>query len=263
MNKYQAPTEFIGRKTIFLESCESTNSLALQECTERDIEEGLIYIAEHQTKGRGQMGNRWDSKNGENLLFSLVLKPTISAQEQFYLSKSVACGIVEGLKIWAKDFFGKNLPLAIKWPNDLYLADKKIGGILIENQWNAGKWTHAVVGVGLNINQQQFDGLRASSLRAYLETEEELDKPTIFNAICFGLEEHYLACLNKKFPLIDDKYHAHLLRLNEWHLYQENESKEVFDGKILQVNEQGLLLVEKQNGYKLYDLKEIVFIFPT
>lgn len=263
MNKYQAPTEFIGRRTIFLESCESTNSLALRECAEKDVEEGLIFIAEHQTRGRGQMGNRWDSRKGENLLFSLVLKPAISAQEQFYLSKSVACGIVEGLKAWAKEVFGKNLPLAIKWPNDLYLADKKLGGILIENQWNGGKWTHAVVGVGLNINQQQFDGLRATSLRAHLKMDEILDKTAIFNALCKGLEEYYLACLDKQFSSIDDNYHAHLLRLNEWHLYEENESKEVFDGKILQVNEQGLLLVEKQNGYKLYDLKEIVFIFPT
>lgn len=263
MNKYQAPTEFIGRKTIFLESCESTNSLALEECSEKDIEEGLVYVAEHQTKGRGQMGNRWDSKSGENLLFSLVLRPKIAANEQFYLSKSVACGIIDGLKNWSKNVLGTSLPLAIKWPNDIYLGEKKIGGILIENQWNAGKWAYAVVGVGLNVNQQQFDGLRATSLRAFANQQAEINKSTLFNALCKGLETYYLACADKKFQWIDEKYHADLMRLNEWHLYQEMESKEVFDGKILQVNEQGLLLMEKQNGYKLYDLKEISFIFHT
>ena len=263
MNKYQAPSEFIGRQTIFLESCESTNSLALAACTENTAEEGLVIIAEHQTKGRGQMGNRWDSKIGENLLFSIVLKPSISAAEQFFLSKSVACGIIEGISNWAKLNFGRSLPLSIKWPNDLYINEKKLGGILIENQWNSGKWTHSVVGIGLNINQTSFEGLRATSLKEQLGSSESLEKPDLFNSICLGIEKYYKLCEERHFERIDDTYHSYLFRLNEWHLYQDQSTQEIFDGKILRVNEQGLVIIEKQNGYKMYDLKEIIFIFPT
>lgn len=263
MNKYQAPTEFIGRETIFLESCESTNSLALTACSENKATHGLAIVAEHQTKGRGQMGNKWDSKRGDNLLLSIVLKPTISANEQFYLSKAVACGIMEGLGAWAKEQVGQNLPLAIKWPNDIYLEGKKLGGILIENQWNAGKWTHSVVGIGLNINQIDFEGLRATSLKKHTRNSTEIDKIEVFNSICLGMEKYVKVCEFGDFHQIDEVYHSYLFRLNEWHLYQDNESREVFDGRILKVNEQGLILIEKQNGYKMYDLKEISFIFPT
>jgi len=262
LNKYQAPTQFIGRNTKYLDSCESTNSLALQECLENNIPEGFCYIADHQTKGRGQRGNRWDSHRGHNLLLSIVLQPKLSANQQFYLSKAIACGVVEGLKRWGNEL-GIHLPVSIKWPNDIYLAEKKIGGILIENQWNAGQWTYAIIGIGLNINQEEFGELRATSLKAFTSSSKEIDKATVFKQLCLGIENQYAICQTENFDQLDTTYHAHLLRLNEWHLYQEPDSQEIIDGKIIQVNEQGLLLVEKQNGYKLYDLKEIIFIFPS
>lgn len=262
MKNYQAQTQFIGRLTKYLESCESTNSLALQECLEREIPEGFCYISEHQTAGRGQRGNRWDSEAGNNLLLSIVFKPKLSAADQFFLSKAIACGIAEGIKQWGKITCNLQLPVSIKWPNDIYLSDKKLGGVLIENQWNAGKWTHAIVGIGLNINQTNFGDLRATSLKAHCQQINDFDKVEIFQFICEAIEKHYHACQQKDFELIDSIYHSYLLRLNEWHLYQEADQQEVFDGKIIQVNEQGLLLMEKQKGYKLYDLKEIIFIFP-
>lgn len=263
MKNYQAKTEFIGRNIKYLESCESTNSLALQECLEKEIEEGFCYIANHQTNGRGQRGNGWDSKKGDNLLLSIVLKPTLNANQQFYLSKSIACGIVKGLNQWAKIHLNKSLPFSVKWPNDIYVEDKKIGGILIENQWNAGNWIHSIVGIGLNINQEHFGDLRASSLKSYSKLSEPIEKGEVFNFICTSIEYFYKKNSPENFAFIDEQYHSYLMRLNEWHLYQEVENSQVIDGKIIQVNEQGLLLMEKQNGYKLYDLKEIIFIFPS
>jgi len=263
LKNYQAQTQFIGRITKYLESCESTNSLALQECLATEIPEGFCYIAEHQTAGRGQRGNRWDSKAGDNLLLSIVLKPKIAANQQFFLSKAIACGIAEGIQNWAKTTLNRHLPVAVKWPNDIYLSEKKLGGVLIENQWNTGIWTHAIVGIGLNINQTNFGDLRATSLKEFVKIPTEIDKSEIFHFICEAIEKHYQACQQEDFELIDSSYHNHLLRLNEWHLYQEADHKEIFDGKIIRVNEQGLLLIEKQNGYKLYDLKEIIFIFPS
>ncbi len=263
MKKYQAQTEFVGRNIKYLESCESTNSLALQECLSKEIPEGFCYIANHQTKGRGQRGNEWNSKEGENLLLSFVFKPKIAANHQFYLSKAVACGIILGLQNWSIKLFNKSLTLSIKWPNDIYLDDKKMGGILIENQWNSGTWTHSVVGIGLNINQDQFGNLRATSLKSYCNWLETIDKAEVFHSICEAIEFFYLKNTIENFSFIDENYHQSLLRLNEWHLYQEVENQEIFDGKIIQVNEAGHLLMEKQNGYKLYDLKEIIFIFPS
>ena len=258
MNKYQAPTEFIGQQIKYLETCDSTNTLALKECLEESIKEGFTWIADHQTEGRGQRGNSWLSKKGDNLLFSIYLKPKLQNEPHFYFSKAIACGIIDGLQQWSKS----KLPLQIKWPNDIYIGDQKLGGILIENQWAGSQWTHSIVGIGLNINQEEFGDLRANSLKKFLEVSEHIPRDFVFHAICQSIEKYFKNYQAHQFDLIDQFYHEHLFRLNEWNLYQEAESNEMFDGKIIQVNEQGLLLMEKQNGYRLYDLKELIFIFP-
>lgn len=262
MNKYQAPTEFIGKKSKYLETCSSTNLIALEESLDNLMEEGFAWIAGHQTAGRGQRGNTWKAQPNENLLVSYLLKPSFQLLEnQFYLSKAIACGILTGLQDWSNNSLGESLPLHIKWPNDIYLDNQKLGGILIENNIQSGKWAFSIVGLGLNINQMDFDDLRAISIKKYIGTPFRFEIEEIYQFVSLGIEKYYQLFISQSFEKIDLSYHRNLLRYQEWNSYRDESSE--FIGKIVQINQQGFLLMERENGIKTYDLKEIIFIFPS
>ncbi|MCZ2473817.1 biotin--[acetyl-CoA-carboxylase] ligase [Aquirufa ecclesiirivi] len=260
MNNYHAPTQFIGKLAKYISTCPSTNSMAFQESLESQIPEGFAWVAGHQSAGRGQRGNTWQAEPDQNLLLSFLLKPPHSLLEnQFYLSKAVALGILNGLQNWASENYGEKIPLSIKWPNDLYLDGKKLGGILIENNFQSGQWTFSIVGIGLNINQTNFADLRACSLKSWMKSPQSFDLLDIYKHISAGIEQEYLHFLAQKFHLLDEAYHQKLFRFQEWHSYQD--SKHEFIGKILRVNAQGLLIMEKPVGEQVYEIKELSFIF--
>ncbi len=261
MNKYQASTEFIGKNSKYLQTCSSTNLLAFQDSLTNDLEEGFAWIAGHQTSGRGQRGNTWEARPGENLLVSYLLKPPSKLLDrQFFLSKSIALGIIDGLQKWSRVHTGENMPLKIKWPNDIYLDNYKIGGILIENNLQAAKWSFSIVGLGLNVNQMEFADLRANSLKKWVQNPFLFEIEEIYQFISFGIEKYYKNFTDESFDFIDLEYHKNLMRFQEWGVYKVSEKE--FMGKIIQVNPQGFLLMETEIGLKSYDLKEIIFIFP-
>lgn len=260
MNNYQAPTRFVGKKTKYLASCDSTNVVGFQEALNNDIPEGFAWIAGQQTAGKGQRGNQWFAQADQNLLVSYLLKPAHELlPTQFFLSKAVAIGIIKGLQDWAHSSIGEILPLEIKWPNDIYLDGKKLGGILIESNFQAGKWAFSIIGIGLNINQLDFDGLRATSLRKWTQNPQKIDVNDIFNHLSVGLEKHYQHFIDENFTAIDSAYHQALFRKESWHLFEDKNGQ--FEGKIVNVNEHGLLQVEKNDAIEYYDIKELSFIF--
>ncbi|MFM7019761.1 MAG: biotin--[acetyl-CoA-carboxylase] ligase [Aquirufa sp.] len=260
MNNYQAPTRFVGKKTKYLECCESTNLLGFQEALNAEIPEGFAWIAGQQTAGKGQRGNVWHAQANQNLLVSYLLKPDHELLfAQFYLSKAVAIGIVQGLQNWATENLGETLPFTIKWPNDIYLDGQKLGGILIESNFQSGKWAFSILGLGLNINQMEFDGLRATSLRKWMQNPQSIDISTVFNYVSSGIEKSYQDFCNQAFAELDENYHRELFRLNQWHTFEDKNGP--FEGKMLRVNEQGLIEIEKNDGLESYDIKELSFIF--
>ena len=262
MNNYHAPTRFVGKNSKYLDICPSTNSLAFSEALNEDLPEGFAWIAGHQTAGRGQRGNTWNAEPNQNLTLSFLLRPPHRLlDKQFYLSKAIANGILAGLEAWSRATQGESFNFEIKWPNDIYLDGVKMGGILIENNFQAGQWSFSIIGIGLNINQKQFENIRGTSLRAYLQLNQEIALTDIFSYISMGIEESYTLFLHEAFPTIDEIYHERLFRRSQWALYEA--SNEQFEGKIIGVNEQGLLEIEKEFTVESYDLKEISFIFPS
>ena len=260
MNKYQAPTRFVGKYSKYLPTCPSTNSLGFEEALSADLPEGFAWVAGHQTAGKGQRGNHWLAQPDQNLLVSYLLKPGHEAlANQFYLSKSIALGIVLGLQSWAQVRYGEKLPLTIKWPNDIYLAGHKLGGILIESNFQGGQWAFSIIGIGLNINQTEFPDLRAISLKKYLQDPQAIAIEEIYQAISSGIETQYLRFQQKDFSHLDLNYHTHLFQHQQEALYQD--ALGTFSGKILEVNAQGLICIERNNEQKWYDLKELCFIF--
>ena len=142
------PTEF-PVPLIILPETDSTNNYLTQLCNEQQsaVREFTTVIAERQTAGKGQRGNSWESEDCRNITFSFVLYPTfIEARRQFILSQIVSLSIKEELDEWTKG-------ISIKWPNDIYWNEKKICGILIENDLSGHHIGRSISGIGVNINQ--------------------------------------------------------------------------------------------------------------
>ncbi|HWR59097.1 MAG TPA: biotin--[acetyl-CoA-carboxylase] ligase [Thermodesulfovibrionales bacterium] len=135
----------IGRNLISLDTVDSTNTYAM-ELAEKGAAHGTVVIAEYQTKGRGRIGRTWVSPPGGNIYMSVIIRPAIKLKDATLLTimAGVACCLA------LKDIAG--LPVDLKWPNDLMVSNKKIGGILTEVKSNAGKIFFAAMGIGINVN---------------------------------------------------------------------------------------------------------------
>lgn len=151
-----------SKKLIILESVDSTNNYAMAMVQKGEAKNGDAVFAMEQTAGKGRRGKTWKSQSGENIVITIIAQMQwLPVQQQFQLSMAIALGCC--------DFFSKYIKksIKIKWPNDIFINDRKAGGILIENVVKGNLWQWAVIGIGLNINQVNFDNdnLKAISLR--------------------------------------------------------------------------------------------------
>lgn len=251
MYKILANTIFLGKDVHFLSDCHSTNDIAFQLVREGKAKEGSIVICENQTQGKGQRGNIWKVEPGKNLTFSLVLCPNfMDVSEQFFLNMAVSNGI--------RQVLSEYLPfIQIKWPNDFIVpGEGKIGGMLIENSYSGKGWEFAVVGVGLNINQLNFDILGPSSLRKITGSEFNLEE--IFRLLITQIEQSYIALKKRKWAELKTEYLNHLFLFQEKAVF--NHKNDSFSGKIVNVRPNGQLEMELENGENQYfDFKEIQF----
>jgi BirA family biotin operon repressor/biotin-[acetyl-CoA-carboxylase] ligase len=242
----------IGDPLIRLEQVDSTNVYAGQLIKNGHAKEGTVILAEYQTHGKGQRGNSWESEKGKNLIFSIILMPEwLEAGRQFLLLMSVSLGMIELL-------IEEGLKPCIKWPNDIYVSKRKIGGILIEHSLKGQTLTTSVIGIGLNVNQQHFAlaGIQATSLA--LELNRKVDRDKLLRQALKHLGR-WIGCLyDGKYDLIRSSYLRHLMNFGEWASYAD--ARGVFKGRITGVQESGELAMEDQKGaVKYYGFKEIEF----
>jgi len=210
-------------------------------------------LAKEQFSGKGQRGNLWESKSGENLTFSIIYFPSfLTAEKQFMLSKIISVALA--------DFTENTLKKTayIKWPNDIYVEEKKIAGILIENTLREKNISSSVIGIGLNVNQVDFssDLPNPSSLKLFSGKNYELK--LLLSEVCSFVEGRYLQLKAGKNELIDEDFIKKLYRINQWSNFSAEEK--MFRGKIIGTTASGKLIVEKENGEKTdYNFKEIKF----
>jgi len=133
---------------IFLSGTDSTNNYAMQLIDADKAQHGLTVVAGRQFAGKGQRGRQWQDQDGESLLMSCIVKPQLPVSQQFLLSAAIAAALAGVVQ----DFL-PGQEVAVKWPNDIIINDKKAGGILIENVLRGATWTNAVIGFGLNVAQ--------------------------------------------------------------------------------------------------------------
>ncbi len=290
MDNYKIHTKglFIGQNQIYLPSCQSTNeSLALrineQKISDKtSVFEGTLLWTNHQTKGKGQRGNNWISKENENLTFSILLNPTfLSPKESFWITIAVSLGVRDALEqVLKTDFPEIADTFQIKWTNDIFinhtfnnkLNNKKIGGILIENQINSNRISQSIVGIGINVNQI-FDPInsensledttnRAISIKDL--TNQDWNKEEILTEILFFIEKRYLQLRAGKRETLRADYLSHLFRYQEWHYYKDKLKNQKFTGQILGINAEGKLALEiaGQSGkISYFENKEIEFLY--
>lgn len=243
-------TLFIGKNIIHLSEVDSTNNYANQLLRQSVINEGDIVITDNQQLGKGQRGNTWFSEPKMNLTFSLILKPKfLQVAQQFYLTKAISLSIVKVLK----HYLDKNI--SIKWPNDIYVENKKIAGILIENTLAGSAISSSIVGIGINVNQSDFGEINATSL--INERLQKFDLNEVLEELCKTIEQHYIK-LKTNHLIFDTEYLTYLMGLNEMRGFEISNKK--ISGSIKGVNKIGQLEVEINNNVEVFNLKEIRFI---
>lgn len=242
---------------IWVDATDSTNKEALRRSEE--LTDFTILAAEFQSEGRGQKGTSWESSKGTNLTFSLVLKPTmIKAENQFVISQIAAVGVHQYLK-------NKGVDSKIKWPNDIYVGNKKIAGILIENFIEGDSLSESIVGIGLNLNQELFESNAPNPISLKKLTGEHYDLKEEMEKLAFYLYDIYIPFKNFNWGSISEKissiYHRNLYRFEELHKFQETPSGEIFEGRIMGTDKNACIQIEKPNGTIVsYAFKEIKYI---
>lgn len=244
--------KFIGQNIINLHSVNSTNSYALDLIKNNSVDEGVAILAKYQTSGKGQQNNFWESEKSKNLLLSVILHPNfIKVDEQFLISKAVSLAVA--------DFVKKEVGnVTIKWPNDIYVDDKKISGILIENTLSGNIISNTIVGIGLNINQTVFKSDAPNPVSLKILTNKIYNLDDCFNQLCFFLEKRYNE-LKKDFKKTNLDYLKNLYLFNSFNLYESRGEK--FFARIVAVEDNGELLLEtKQGEVKRFFFKEVAFV---
>jgi len=243
----------IGNTIVRLQETKSTNNYANTQISENVVLEGTVFLAYEQTAGRGQLSNFWESEAGKNLTFSLVLYPDfLEIRRQFMLSKVVTLGVYRALHKYVDH-------LKIKWPNDIYAGNRKLGGILIENSIMYGLLKSSVVGIGLNVNQSVFHSMAPNPVSLQILTNQHYDTDCILIEVLTAINYYYVLLREGEDEKIDQEFISVLYRLNEKHLFKAED--EVFSGEIIGINEIGQLLVRKEDD-KIMDFhfKEVEFL---
>jgi len=244
-------TLFVGKVYHQFDELPSTNDWAVELIAKSKPPEGTVVRAATQAAGRGQFGSRWESAAGQNLLMSVILYPNwLAVKDQFYLSMAVALALHDAVE---------HPDAYIKWPNDLYLGDKKTAGILIQNSISGSNLQSSVVGIGLNANQREFDPALPNPTSLAEGFGCEFDLEQVMHCVCVSLEQQYLQLKAGRFEAIKMAYEGLLYRRNQRSGFVRTADNSPFEGIIRGVSPSGKLEVEVLGEIEVFDLKELRF----
>ena len=238
---------------VKVDATESTNTFLKEMCQQNTIENFTVVISNEQTKGRGQMHTSWQSEKGKNLTFSMLIRfDDLEIDQQFYISKIISLSLYEVLS----DLLPTKI--SVKWPNDILSAHQKICGVLIENSVKKAQINYSIIGIGLNVNQLEFENLpNATSMKLISNTPFDLE--VVLQKLVASIKKHVALLVSKNYASIDTLYLKQLYKFNKPSIFKDDSRK--FMGKIVGVSLQGKLQVELENEtVKEFGLKEIEFI---
>jgi BirA family biotin operon repressor/biotin-[acetyl-CoA-carboxylase] ligase len=248
-------TLFIGKVLLHFDALDSTNSYATNLLAKSDPIDGTVISAAFQTTGRGQIGSNWESESGKNLLLSIILYPTfLNVRRPFILNQAIALGV--------HDFLSGQTEQAvwIKWPNDIHIKDKKVAGILIQNTLSGSSVQHTIVGLGINILQNEFPDHLPKATSLSIETGKQPEPSSLYEPLFRAVEVWYLRLKAGETSLIQNAYLDRLYRLRQWSNFVRPHTGEVFQGQIVGINESGKLLIEHDGETEVFGMKEVSFL---
>lgn len=238
-------TSVVGTKMFVFESIDSTNACA-KTLAETGIEEGSVVFSDYQTQGRGRLGRSWLSQREKNLLFSCILRPPLLKDQTGLLTFYAAVSIARALETFTK------LKVDCKWPNDILLNGKKCCGILLENSFGKEQLDYSIVGVGINVNQREFqDDLLSHATSISRELGKEVDRKKLFQTILRELDLLYDDVRNGRFSRIFLEWNNRCSMFGSTVTVAREGTTLI--GKALGLNSDGGLVIETPNG------KEIVY----
>lgn len=244
----------IGSQIIELKETSSTNTYAKQIAADKNYH-GTIVNAVFQNAGKGHLNNTWESKKGQNLTFSIILYfNDLKAEDQFLITKFVSISITNYLT--QKDLFAQ-----IKWPNDIYVNDKKIAGILIENTIKGNIIDHSIIGVGININQVDFESNAPNPVSLAQLSNCDYNLKTELELLIGNLNEVFPLLYTNAYDKLDALYLEHMYKYNTVSNFKVGNNQ--FIGIIKGVNNFGQLQIEQANKViSTHNFKEIEFVIP-
>lgn len=238
---------------VHLKQTDSTNAYLQRMQSEADIRNWMVS-ADEQTAGRGMGSNGWESETGQNLTFSMALDMGfLPAERQFLLSEAVALGLYEVLCPLIPEE-----KLHIKWPNDLYYENRKLAGILINSTIKANLMDISIIGIGLNVNQMQFQDWPTRPISLKMITGKTYDLQPLLEQVAESIYNK-VEILKVSPTAIENEYLQQLYRYHTWADYEVN-------GKVLRLFMTGidafgrLMLVDEDNKEYCFDIKEIKFL---
>ncbi|MDL2296711.1 biotin--[acetyl-CoA-carboxylase] ligase [Bacteroidales bacterium OttesenSCG-928-B11] len=246
-----------NERFIFIPEVTSTNDYLNFFIRERkskgfNTQEFTIVHTDRQTAGRGQQGNTWESNPKENILASFYLNPSISPRKQFYINIFFALSV---RKMISKYVYSAK----IKWPNDIYIDQKKIAGILVEHNIQGSMISQTIAGVGINLNQTSFSKLLPNPTSIKLESGHENGRITLLKELDTIARTYYELLNNEQYEQLLKEYYWHLFRMNETHGFIVH--GEEVEAKVIGLDEYGqLLLMEKDGKKHVCGFKEVQWI---
>ena len=237
-------------KTLYLEETDSTNDF-LRHYTPEEDEDMTVVWTDFQRKGRGQGSNQWESEAGKNLTFSVLIHPDkVRAQDQYIISMAVA----ETMHRFLSGMV--DAAIQIKWPNDIYVGDSKIGGILIENHLSGEHIKDCIIGIGLNVNQTVFVSDAPNPISMRMIDDREWNCEEVLQGLISELVwqfQHF------RFDIIRKKYRRHLYRREGFYPYRDAEGE--FEAEMLEVENDGhLVLLDTEGRQRRYAFKEVAYV---
>ncbi|MEE9437981.1 MAG: biotin--[acetyl-CoA-carboxylase] ligase [Saprospiraceae bacterium] len=244
----------IGKHHIQLSRINSTNKYATDMIAKSKPIEGTVISAHYQYEGRGQIGRFWESEAKKNILCSVILYPKfLSARNQFYLNIAISLAIYDFISFYIDE------KISIKWPNDIYVGEKKIAGILIQNTLVGKTIRSSIIGLGVNINQDAFDSNIPNPTSLLLENNKTYNIDILNKKLFDCLNQRYFDLKNNH-ELLKKEYLSHLYRKGvKSDFILENE--QIFKGVITDIDDIGQLIITNLEGEKLFfGYREIRFV---
>lgn len=234
-------TKIMGKEVYCFRETDSTQTVA-QELADSGAMEGTVVLAEGQARGKGRMGRNWFSPIGKGIWISIILRPPISPSRAGRISLTSAIAVAEAIEEVA------GLPALIKWPNDILIGKKKVGGILIEMTAEMDLVKFIILGIGVNVNQDKFsEELKGKALSLKQEKGEEVSRLSLLQEILRRLDNYYLSLKEGEFEAIANRWRKLSVTLRKQ--IRVSFQGEIVEGQATDIDSDGALLLRLDSGF--------------